>query len=101
MLFRSTEVKAISIFGKAGAAVQKCIDKGVQGLFLGAGGGDGGVTACAQAAQAKGEAEFEKLRAKSGGSPACIFDGSTKADAIDAFRNLMFTVTAAVYCAEN
>ncbi|MFM7736965.1 MAG: hypothetical protein ACKPBU_13420 [Alphaproteobacteria bacterium] len=94
------EVKAISIFGKACAAVQKCIDKGVQALAKGEG-GDGGVTSCAQAAQAKGEAEFEKLRAKSGGSPACIFDGTTKDEAISAFRNLMFTVTAAVYCAEN
>lgn len=95
-----TEVKAISIFGKAGAAVQKCIDKAVNALADGAS-GDGGVTACTQAAQAKGEAEFEKLRAKSGGSPACIFDGTTKDQAIAAFRDLMFTVTAAVYCAPN
>ncbi len=94
------EVKAISIFGKAGAAVQKCIDKAVQALAAGAS-GDGGVTACAQAAQAKGEAEFEKLRAKTGGSPACIFDGTTKEQAIAAFRDLMFTLTAAVYCAPN
>lgn len=92
------EVKAISIFGKAGAAVQKCIDKAVQALAKGEG-GDGGVTACTDAARAKGEAEFEKLRTKTGGSPACIFDGSTKDEAIAAFRDLMFTLTGAVYCA--
>lgn len=94
-----TVLSSIGIFSKAGAGVQKCIDKGIKALAGGAD-GDGGVAACADGQIAKGEAAFAKLAEKAGGQPACIFDPALKGQAIDSFRQLMLLVTAAIYCAE-
>lgn len=94
-----TVLSSIGIFSKAGAGVQKCIDKGIKAIALGAP-GDGGVSACVDAEAAKGEAAFAKLEGKVGGVPACIFDPALKGQAIDSFRHLVLVVTAAVYCAE-